>query len=444
MDSNLIFYLLGKKNGFDMKANMRLVRQSQYWTPEQIEAYQMRHLRALLEHAYRHVPHYRTSFDCLGLKPSDIQSTADLCYIKPIRKQDVFDNLQAFMADNASTFKSRKHVTGGTTGQLLTYRQDGKAWALNWAVKMRTFEWAGYHYGKDRLGVMAGGSLTPQRNMSLHDYAWRRANNYFSMPITHLDEEVMEQYFRQLLSQHIRFLRGYPSALATFASFLRDGGRRLPMKAVFSTAEVLYPHQRELMREVFACEVFDTYGCGDGMGHATECECHNGLHVCSEASVMQIVDAQGNCVAPGEEGEVVLTSLFDYTMPLIRYAPGDRAVVKRGTCRCGRGGMMLERIAGRVADTFKLPNGRVLNGLSIPFEELSKTLARFQIVQAKPDVVEVRIVPKMTVKTDLIERIRNLMRYHCGEGITIEVSIVDRIEVPPSGKFRYIVSEVPH
>lgn len=443
MDSNILFYLLGKKNGFDMKANMSLVRQSQYWTPEQTEAYQIKHLRALLEHAYRHVPYYRSSFDGLGLKPSDIHTTADLFHFRPIRKQDVLNNPQAFMADNASSFQWRRCVTGGTTGQLFTYCQDGKAWALNWALKIRTFEWAGYRYGKDRLGVMAGGSLTPQRNMSLSDYVWRKANNYFSMPITHLDEEVMERYFRQLQLQHIRFLRGYPSALATFASFLRDGDRHLPMKAVFSTAEVLYPYQRELMREVFDCDVFDTYGCGDGMGHATECECHNGLHVCPEASVMQIVDTQGNCVADGEEGEVVLTSLFDYAMPLIRYAPGDRAVVKRGTCPCGRGGMMLERMAGRVTDTFKLANGRVLNGLSIPFEELSKTLACFQIVQVEPDLVEVKIVPKMTVKTDLIERIKNLMRHHCGKGVNIDVSIVDRIEVPPSGKFRYIVSEVP-
>lgn len=443
MDSSIIFYLLGKKNGFDMKANMSLVRQSQYWTPQQTEAYQMKHLRALLEHAYLHVPFYRSSFDSLGLKPSDIQSTSDLCYIRPIRKLDVLDNPRAFMADNASSFKWRKCVTGGTTGQLFTYCQDSKAWALNWALKMRTFEWAGYHYGKDRLGVMAGGSLTPQRNMSLSDYVWRRANNYFSMPITHLDEEVMDRYRRQLQSQHIRFLRGYPSALATFASFLHDEGRRLPMKAVFSTAEVLYPHQRELMREAFACEVFDTYGCGDGMGHATECGFHNGLHVCPEASVMQIVDAQGNSVAPGTEGEVVLTSLFDYSMPLIRYAPGDRAVVKWGACPCGRGGLMLESIAGRVTDAFKLSNGRVVNGLSIPFEDLSRNLERFQIVQVRPDHVEIRIVPKMTVKTDLIYRIKRLMKHHCGEGITIEVCIVNRIEVPPSGKFRYIVSEVP-
>lgn len=442
MDSNIIFYLFGKKNGFDMKANLSLVGQSQFWTLEQTEAYQMKHLRPLLEHAYRHVPYYRSVFKSMGLKPSDIRTTDDLSCIKPIRKLDIIAAPEAFMADNAAELKGRRHVTGGTTGQLLTYYQDSRSWALNWALKIRTFDWAGYRYGKDRLGVMAGGSLTPQRSSSLSNLLWRKLNNYYSMPITHLDGEIMEEYFKQLQSQRIRFLRGYPSALAVFASYLREEGRTLPMRAVFTTAEILYPYQRELMRKVFCCEVYDVYGCGDGMGHATECEQHNGMHVCPEVSVMQVVDAQGRNVAPGEEGEVVLTSLFDYTMPLIRYAPGDRAVVKAGTCHCGRGGMMLERITGRIADVFRLANGRVLNALSIPFEDMYRNVAQFQIVQETPDRVLVKVVPRRTVKMSVVETIQRIMRHHCGEGISIEVSIVDQIEVPPSGKFRYIVSQV--
>lgn len=442
MNSKLIFYLLGKKNGFDMKSNLSLVRESQYWTPEQTEAYQVRNLGLLLEHAYQHVPYYKRVFDLEGIKPSDIRSTADLYRLKPIRKKDILLDPVAFLADNCSGFHGRKQHSGGTTGELFTYYQDSKAWALNWALKMRTFEWGGYCFGKDRLGVMAGGSLIPQRNASGGSFLWRKLGNCYSMPITHLDEESMEKYYVQLQRQHIRFLRGYPSALAVFASYLRDTGKLLPMESVFTTAEVLFPHQRELMRQMFGCEVYDTYGCGDGMGHATECELHQGLHVCPEVSVMQIVDEKGMPVAPGEEGEVVLTSLFDYTMPLIRYAPGDRAVLKVGSCPCGRNGVMLERIAGRVSDVFRLSNGRVINGLSIPFEDLDKDLAQFQIVQETSDRVVIKIVPRHTVRMDVVEKIRRLMRHHCGEGIAVEVCVVDRIEVPPSGKFRYVVSNV--
>lgn len=442
MDNRLLFYLLGKKDGFDMEANLSLVRQSQYWTPEQNEAYQMRHLRPLLEHAYHHVPYYRSAFDAVGLKPFDIRTTADLELLEPVRKQDILQDPDAFMADNADAFPGKRCVTGGTTGQVFAYYQNSQAWALNWALKIRTFEWAGYRFGRDRLGVMAGGSLMPRRSSSLSNLLWRKLNNYYSMPITCLDGKVMEGYCQRLRSQRIRFLRGYPSALATFASWLLDQKLKLPMKAVFTTAEALFPHQREVMRQAFGCEVFDTYGCGDGMGHATECERHDGLHVCPEVSVMQVVDANGQAVAPGEKGEVVLTSLFDYSMPLIRYAPGDRAVVKKGTCTCGRGGMMLERIVGRVTDVFKLANGRVLNGLSLPFEDLNQTVAQFQIVQESPDRILVNIVPRMTVKRSVVETIMGVMRHHCGEGIVIEVCVVDRIEVPPSGKFLYIVSQV--
>lgn len=442
MDSKITFFLLGRKNGFDMRSNLNLVRESQYWSPEQTEAYQMKHLRLLLEHAYQHVPYYRRLFDLEGIKPSDIHATTDLHRIKPVRKKDILANPVAFLADNHASFHTRKHITGGTTGELMTYYQDSRSWALNWAVKMRTFEWGGFCFGKDRLGVMAGGSLTPQQNTSCGKLLWEKTCNYFSMPITHLDEATMERYHKQILRQHIRFLRGYPSALAAFASYLRDVDEYLPMKSVFTTAEILYPHQREVMRKVFRCEVFDTYGCGDGMGHATECSLHQGLHVCPEVSLMQVEDESGAPVVPGQEGEVVLTSLFDYAMPLIRYAPGDRAVLKVDPCPCGRQGMMLERISGRVADVFKLSNGRVLNGLSIPFEELHRDLVQFQIIQEAPDLVVMKIVPRSTVKLNMVEKIKRVMRYHCGEGITIRVYVVDHIEVPPSGKFRYIVSNV--
>ena len=425
-----------------MRSNLRLVRESQYWSPEQTEAYQMHHLRLLLEHAYQHVPFYKNAFDQQGIKPLDIRATKELCCFKPVRKQDILADPSAFLADNRSAFRTRKHVTGGTTGELMTYYQDSRAWTLNWALKLRTFEWGGFRFGKDRLGVMAGGSLTPQHRSFDSNSLWRNVCNCYSMPITLLNEEVMGKYYGQLRQQRIRFMRGYPSAIAAFASYLREEGKQLPMRTVFTTAEILYPHQRELMSEVFNCEVYDTYGCGDGMGHATECELHQGLHVCPEVSVMQVVNSDGNMVASGEEGEVVLTSLFDYAMPMIRYAPGDRAILKTEPCPCGRTGIMLESVVGRIADVFRLSNGRLLNGLSIPFEDLNRDLAHFQIVKEAPDRVVIKIVPRKTVKTDLVDRVRCLMRYYCGDGVAVEVCVVERIEVPPSGKFRYIVSNL--
>jgi phenylacetate-CoA ligase len=81
-------------------------------------------------------------------------------------------------------------------------------------------------------------------------------------------------------------------------------------------------------------------------------------------------------------------------MPFIRYAPGDMAIKSDKKCDCGRSFPMIEKIIGRTSDVIKLINGRVLNGLSIPFEELTTEVDKFQIVQEASDRVEVLLVPR--------------------------------------------------
>lgn len=439
---SFLLYILGKKEGFDLSADCRFVEESQYWTDEQIRQYQEEKLYAIVSHAYNNVPYYRKMFDKLGLLPEDIKCIEDLAKLPIIRKQDVLQCPDDFMAKDFKLYHPVRHHTGGTTGKPFQYYNDRKSWALNWALKIRTFEWAGYHYGKDRLGVMAGGSLSPKQGMTLSHRVWRYVNNYYTMPITHMTPKIMDEYEHELRRQKIRFMRGYPSAITTFAEYLKSCERTLPMSAIFTTAEMLYPHQRKVIESVFGCKVYDSYGCGDGMGHAAECEQHEGLHICYENSIMQVVDGKGMQVRPGEEGEIVLTSLSDYAMPLIRYAPGDMAVLSDNKCKCGRSMPMLSKIIGRTSDSFTLSNGRIINGLSLPFEDLTEELEQFQIVQEASDQVRVLLVAKAKVSDKRVSDIEKTMRYHCGEGISIIVQQVDKIEVPVSEKFRYVISKI--
>ena len=442
MKSELFFYLFGLVKGFNMSANKRLVKESQYWSAEQIEKYQMDMLAPLLQHAYNHVPFYRRRFDSLKIKPIDIRKTSDLNQLPIIRKKDIMPISEEFLADNYISFKSMKTVTGGTTGTPFPHYTDYKAWAMGWGLAMRTFEWGGYRYGKDRLAVMAGGSLLPNNNQSLKDRIKYYINNYYTMPITHMNATVMDGYFSKIKKQKIRFLRGYPSAIYTFAEHLSQRQQTLPFDAVFTTAEMLYPHQRSLMKKVFLCDIYDTYGCRDGMGMAVECEMHKGMHICPEMSIMHIVDESGKEVNAGETGEVVLTSLYDYGMPLIRYAPGDQAIKSDRKCGCGRSLPMIEKIIGRSSDIFKLINGRVLNGLSIPLEELIIEVDKFQIVQEALDRVEILLIPRGELTQERLQSIEEMLAFHCGEGVKVKAKIVDSIEVPSSGKFNYVISKV--
>lgn len=442
MLSELCLTIIGLIEGFNMPAYRKFVRESQYWNTDQILSYQNGKLRDLVNHAYEHVPYYRNLFDTMHLAPSDIQTVDDLKKLPVLHKSDILADPDSFIADNAEKYKPVHHHTGGTTGVPFQYINDRKSWALNWALKMRQFEWAGYRYGHDRLGVMAGGSLNPHKGMSLSHRFWRRVNNYYSMPITTMDEPTMDRYYEEMKRQKIKFLRGYPSAIATFARHLINRGLQLPLQSVFTTAEMLYPFQRELIRAAFGCETFDAYGCGDGMGQAVECSQHDGLHICHECSILQIVGADGTPVGNLEEGEVVLTSLMDYAMPLLRYAPGDRAVSAEKTCPCGRSMPMIAKIIGRTSDVFRLSNGRTINGLSIPFEELTNVIDRFQIVQESENRVVLNLESRSPLSGERISSFKKMMEVYCGEGIDVDVKVLDKIEVPASDKFRYVISKV--
>lgn len=443
LKNRITLYLLGKKEGFNMRELLNFVHKTQYWTREQWTEYHNAHIPALIEQAYNNVPFYKQWLDAAEVKPEEIRTVDDLDKIPIVRKADLIAHADEFRATNASEYAMIHHHTGGTTGTPCAYDMDRYSWALNWAVKMRTFEWGGYRYGVDELGVMAGGSLIPGKKGGWKNRLWRYINNYYSIPISHLTEELLEQHYKYLKNHHVRFMRGYPSALTVLVEYVREHHGTLPMQAVFTTAEMLLPHQRKLMEEVFQCKLFDTYGCGDGMGGATECDAHGEFHVCEECSIMQIVDKNGKEVHDGEEGEIVLTALYNYGFPFIRYAPGDMAVKSERVCACGRETKMIRVLNGRSSDNFKLANGKILNGLSLPFEELTEEVAQFQVVQVATDKVELLIVPKIhDLAPKREEALRKLLEYHCGEGISVEVKVVNEIEVPYSGKRRYVISKI--
>lgn len=442
MLSDLLLRLLGLRYGFNMKSYRQLVSESFSWSEAQWAEYHGNLLKIMIRHAYEHVPYYHELFNRIGLDPFSIENVSDLEKIPITRKSDVMQNPSAFIADNYSNYHYMHHHTGGTTGIMMPYLNDRKSWALNWAIKMEMFERAGYHYGKDMLAVMAGGSLIPKRNMGFKHKIWRCINNYESMPIMHLTPEMMEHYYKIIIEKKIKFLRGYPSAISTFADYINTKHYSLPLKAVFTTAEMLYPYQRDLIKLAFGCDTWDAYGCGDGMGHAIDCECHDKKHICEQVSIMQIVDSNGCEVEANKEGEIVLTSLYDFAMPFIRYAPGDIAVKGDNDCCCGIKSKTLNKVMGRSSDVFRFTNGRILNGLSFPIEDLLKEIRRYQLVHIEQDYVKLYIEQNVNITKDRINKLKNLVEYHCGEGVRVEIEIVDKIAIPVSEKFRYIVNRV--
>ena len=202
--------------------NLEFVRKSQYWSTEELEAYQSRRLQELVSHAYSHVPYYKKLFDEHGIRPNEIQTKKDLVRVPILTKKILRENLNDLVASNAKRFKPTKRSTGGTTGAPLTHFSDINTWSMHWALKIRAWTWAGYYWG-DKIGVLAGSSLIPNSHPPITRRVWNRINNFYPMSAVHFDSDTMEEWIHLIEAEGIKQLRGYPTSIYCLANDYLSG-----------------------------------------------------------------------------------------------------------------------------------------------------------------------------------------------------------------------------
>src|SRR5690554_3954920 len=125
------------------------------------------------------------------------------------------------------------------------------------------------------------------------------------------------------------------------------------------------PHSekmRDQIERLFGVKAYNSYGlsemCGPGVGF--ECPYQDGIHLWEDYYYVEVIDPEtGEPLPPGEEGELVLTSLQKEAMPLLRYRTGDLTRIIPGKCRCGRNHVRIDRIKGRADDML------IINGVNL-------------------------------------------------------------------------------
>jgi phenylacetate-CoA ligase len=170
------------------------------------------------------------------------------------------------------------------------------------------------------------------------------------------------------------------------------------------------------------------------------------MHIDMENNYVELLDQQGNPVAPGEDGAVVVTSLLNKSMPLIRYKMGDVASMPDRVCSCGRTLPLMNNISGRVADFLVRRDGSVVAGVSLVERTLTKFpgVAQMQIVQETLD----RIVLNVVKDTNWTDATRNLLvdefKASVGAHNDVDIEFLASIPQERSGKFRFAISKVPN
>ena len=419
----------------------RFVKESQYWNEEEIKAWQDNKLRQIVEHACKNVPYYQSLFRELKLKPDDIRTRADLVKLPVIGRKDLQNNYDRLIAANYKQFKPQFRSTGGTTGEPVKYLSDLNTWSLHWALKFRTMEWSGYRIG-DKVAVMGGASVIPEIKTGFRRKIWNRLNNLYPMPASHMNDSILSEFADTISTKKISCLRGYPSSVAVFARFCSDNNIKLFIPHIITTAEVLQPVYKEEIKKAFNPVLIDSYGCADGGGSANTCSADNGFHVSMESAVWEVCTTGGKPVQENESGEVTLTSLTNYAMPLLRYQPGDviENLLNYDRCNCGCTLPRISQILGRSMDILHFQNGINLGGPAFNTMLRNFPLIKWQMIQNDMVSVDVNFVPSGEFNSGHEKEIIRLLQYHCGSGVTIRMHKVREIPAPQSGKQRVIIN----
>ncbi len=430
--------------GRRLTARLAELNRIQWLSRDELDALQQDKLHRLLKYAYTFVPFYRRRFEQVGFQPDDILTDPTAFQgIPTISKTVVNDNFDDLVTTDPSRQRElARNSTGGSTGQPLIFIQDHNFRDYVMAGVHWHMQWPGWEFGECHAYIWgADYEVAAQKRLRARLMNWS-LNRFVTNAFT-LSEESMATFVQEIRRRHPKVLSGYASALERFAKFVQTHHLDdVKFSGIISSAEVLYPEQREIIERTFGCGVLNRYATRELGGIACECPEHMGLHIGVGEVYVEIL-RDGVPVPIGEEGDIVVTNLNNHGMPFIRYRVGDVGQLSDVVCRCGRGLPMMEVVRGRTTDMFKTRDGRAVHGefFTHLFYGISE-VKQFQVIQKAYDHIVVSIVQKAPLPPERLAFLERAIKDVMGSDIRIEFQFLEAIPLRSSGKYLFTISEV--
>lgn len=406
----------------------RRLARSSGWRHDRIAPAQTGAVAAMVAHARRHVPIYAD----LPSVRSDAASLRDVLAALPCTERSTLQRARwEERLSGPVPSGSRRLQSTGSSGRPLevVYPPGFTRW--QGLLTMRADRAAGIGVRPRRL------NLAPHRDARrgrrhLHELVWRRA--VLSMEGTTRDELVAA-----VRDRHPDVIGGFPHLLAVVGREVGAVARR----GVLTHGETVDDIVRAELAELFGHTPIDRYGTSEAAAVAFQCAAVDLYHLHHESVVVEVLDAEGRPVAPGDTGEVTLTSLTNPLMPVVRYRTEDLATVADRPCRCGYDAGAIERFEGRRMDSLRRTDGSVVlpHQLWILLQDggelVAPVLNRYQVHQRTDGSVEVLLDLRAHPGDDALTRLTRSYERALGPGSVVRLRTVDQIE-PGGAKFRLV------
>ena len=405
-------------------------------------------LLRLLAHAAARVPHYRGLFEECGLIGRGGVDLSRFRELPLLGREHLERRFEELKSEDLAKRKWLLNSTGGSTGVPTTVVQDSGYADLSAAVMYRQYERVGYEIGRPLVKLWGSQRDIVDGTIGARARLGGLLRNVSMMNSYRMTPAQMAGHVEHLRRRKPALLESYGQGGYELARFVNREGLQLSgIETIITSAMTLYPFMREEIERAFGTRAYDRYGTREIGCIACEMPGGNGMEVSLRSQFVEVLDESGEPCRPGEDGELVITNLANFAMPLIRYRIDDRAVVgETSETAAGHSVLSLERVMGRSTDYFARRDGTVASPFLFvdmlrPAHD-SSWYRQVQIVQEEFERFVVSLVLNDSPPAGVLDDMEGMFRRVMGEECVVEFEFVEEIPVPPSGKNRFTISKV--
>jgi len=334
--------------------------------------------------------------------------------------------------------------TSGASGKPFVFAKDKFSHALSWAIIQNRFGWFNLDFNNSKQARFYGIPL--DKKGYYKERLKDKLSNRFRFSVFDLSDVTFEKYLKKFQSTPFNYINGYTSSIVQFAKFLKNKNSVLKnicptLKACVVTSEMLFEDDKKLMNAHFGVPIINEYGASELDLIAFENP--DGVwQVNSETLFIEILDKNNNALPYGEEGRIVITSLYNKAHPFIRYDVGDIGILsKESTIKKP----ILEKLIGRTNDIAILPSGKKAAGLT--FYYITKSIIEddgkvreFIIEQQTVNTFKIIYISSETISEEKKKIITDEMEKYLEKGLQIKFEKRDQLIRSESGKLKQFSS----
>ncbi|RCU58920.1 phenylacetate--CoA ligase family protein [Oceanihabitans sediminis] len=431
-----LFDLSLKLNGFPISKARLALEEIQNIKDTDFEAYIFQKRKEILDYHLQNNSFYKEI-----IKNADIKDWKD---VPVMTKRDVQRPLEQRLSKGFSTKNVYISNTSGASGDPFFYAKDNFCHALTWSIIQNRFGWFDIDFNKSKQARFYG---IPLDKKGYYKERLKDAlGNRYRFSVFDLSDTAFEKCLEKFKKTPFDYINGYTSSIVQFAKFLKKKNLILTtvcprLKACVVTSEMLFEEDKKLLEKQLNVPVINEYGVSEIDLIAFQ-NPEDIWQVNSETTYVEILDENDHILPYGEEGRIVVTSLYNKAHPFIRYDSGDIGILSKESTMQKP---ILEKLIGRTNDIAILPSGKKAAGLT--FYYITKSIIEddgkvreFIIEQHKIDTFKVIYASSEVISKDKIEKIKSEMENYLEKGLKVIFERQDMIKRSKSGKLKQFTS----